>query len=92
MTSRGINALAARAAKVGTRLADSAYTAWQSAQIECELALSAWHAAGPGASAAAHLAYCAALDREEAAARDLEELCRVTGALVKPKLAARPRS
>jgi hypothetical protein len=28
----------------------------------------------------AHGAYCAALDREEAAARDFEELCRVTGA------------
>jgi hypothetical protein len=72
--------LAARAAKIGARLADGAYMAWQAAHIESSLALVAWSAARPGRSAAAHLAYCAALDREEAAARDFEELCRVTGA------------
>jgi hypothetical protein len=72
--------LAARATKIGARLADGAYMAWQFAQIECSIALLAWHAAGPARSAAAHLAYCAALDREEAAARDFEELCRVTSA------------
>jgi hypothetical protein len=72
--------LAARATKIGARLADGAYMAWQFAQIECYLALLAWHHAGPGRSAAAHVTYCAALDREEAAARDFEELCRVAGA------------
>lgn len=71
---------AARATKIGARLADGAYMAWQSAQTECHLALLAWGAAGPGRSAVAHIAYCAALDREEAAARDFEDLCRVTGA------------
>ena len=73
--------LRARATKIGAWLADGAYMAWQFAQIECSLALLAWHSAGPASSAAAHLAYCAALDREEAAARDFEELCRVTGSL-----------
>jgi hypothetical protein len=72
--------LAARAAKIGARLADGAYMAWQAAQIECYLAFVAWRHAAPGGSAMAHGAYCAALDREEAAARDFEELCRVTGA------------
>ena len=71
----------ARVATVGTRLVDGAYQAWQSAHIECDLALSAWGAAGPGRNATAHVAYRAALDREEAAARDFEELCRLAGAL-----------
>jgi hypothetical protein len=78
-------------ATVGVRLADGAYKAWQSAQIECDLALRAWHAAGPGANATAHVAYRAALDREEAAARDLEVLCRLAGALAKGDAGARAR-
>jgi hypothetical protein len=77
MTGRRIEALTAHAATAGRRLADGAYMVWQAAQIECDLALRAWHAAGPGFSATAHVAYRAALDREEAAARDLEELCRL---------------
>lgn len=89
MSPRRFDALAAHAAKIGTLLADGAFMAWRSAQIECDLALSAWHAAGPGRSDAAHVAYRAALDREEAAARHLEELCRLTGALRNPNAAAR---
>ena len=81
MTARATAALVAGATAVGTRLADAAYMAWQLAQIECELALTAWHSAGPGHSAMAHTTYRAALDREEAAARDLEEVCQLTGAL-----------
>jgi hypothetical protein len=77
MIGRLRGARAARAATVGTRLAHGAYMAWKSAQIECDLALRAWHAAGPGRTAAAHVTYRAALDREEAAARDLEELSRL---------------
>jgi hypothetical protein len=68
------------AATARTRLVDGAYQAWQSAHIECDLALEAWEAAGPGRNATAHIAYRAALDREEAAARDFEELCRLAGA------------
>jgi hypothetical protein len=70
-------ALADRAATVSARLADGAYMAWRSAEIECDLALGGWHAAGPGLGATAHVAYRAALDREEAAARDFEELHRL---------------
>jgi hypothetical protein len=77
MTGRRLDAVLAHAATVGTRLAEGAYMTWQAAQIECELALGAWHAAMPGRTALAHVAYRAALDREEAAARDLEELCRL---------------
>jgi hypothetical protein len=77
MIGRRADALAAHATTVSTRLADGAYMAWQAAQIECELALIAWHAAGPGRNATAHAAYRAALDREEAAARDFEDLCQL---------------
>jgi hypothetical protein len=89
MSPRRIDALAAHAAKIGTRLADSAFMAWRSAQIDCDLALGAWHAAGPGATDTAHVAYRAALDREEAAALHLEELCRLTGALANANTAVR---
>ena len=77
--------LATLASRVGGRIADGASRAWQFAQIECDLALIAWRVAAPERSAAAHLAYRAALDREEAAARDFEELCRVSGALATPQ-------
>jgi hypothetical protein len=73
--------LAARCSRVRLRLSDAAYTAWQIAQLECELALLAWRILGPNRGPAAHSSYRAALAREEAAARDFEELCRVTGAL-----------
>jgi hypothetical protein len=72
---------AARCSRVGLRLSDAAYAAWQIAQLECELALLAWHILGPHRGPAAHSSYHAALAREEAAARDFEEVCRVTGAL-----------
>jgi hypothetical protein len=81
MTARQIDSIAAHAATVGTRLADGAHAAWQTAHAECDLALRAWHAAAPGRNAAAHLSYLAALDREDAAARDFEDLCRLTDAL-----------
>ena len=74
MSARRFDAHADSAARVGARLADGAYIAWRSAQIECDLALAAWHAAGPGRRPTARVVYRAALDREEAAARDLEEL------------------
>jgi hypothetical protein len=65
------------AATVGTRLADGAYVAWQAAKIECELAFKEWQV-GERRRATAHIAYRAALDREEAAARDFEMLSRLT--------------
>jgi hypothetical protein len=61
------------AADTGTRLSDDAYLAWFSAECECEGALKAWFE-GPGDGVAAYLSYREALDREEAAARDLKRL------------------
>jgi hypothetical protein len=55
-------------------LADEAYMSWHAAQIECHQALEAWLTAEAEDRAAANCVYRAALDREEAAARDLEWL------------------
>ena len=66
-----------QALRVDIRLADEIYMAWSTAKLECHQALEAWFAAGRGERADANCAYRAALDREEAAARDLEELCRL---------------
>jgi hypothetical protein len=71
-------------AAVGVRLVDDAYLAWFSAEGEAEGALRAWRDAGSSAVAMSYARYRAALDREEAAARDLERLwtlaepCRVS--------------
>jgi hypothetical protein len=57
-------------AEIGVRLVDGAYMAWLVAERECDQALRAWAEERPGA----YWGYRAALDREEAAARDLERL------------------
>jgi hypothetical protein len=57
-------------AEIGVRLVDGAYMAWLVAERECDQALRAWQEERPGA----YWGYRAALDREEAAARDLERL------------------
>jgi hypothetical protein len=62
--------------QIGVRLADEAYMSWTAARIECSQALEAWLAAEPGDRAAANCVYRAALDREEAAALELERLSR----------------
>ena len=64
-------------AEIGIRLLDDAQMAWQQAEFECERALSAWCDGAPGRGADGYLRYRAALDREEAAARDLERLWEV---------------
>jgi hypothetical protein len=62
------------AVDIGIRLLDEAFMAWSFACYQCRHALRAWFDA-PGADrAGASYAYQAALDREEAAARDLERL------------------
>ena len=61
-------------AEIGIRLLDEAHVAWQRAELECELALEAWYQGSPRVSADRYLSYRAALDREQAAARDLERL------------------
>jgi hypothetical protein len=60
-------------AEIGVRLIDGAYMAWLVAERECEQAMSEWQDERPGA----YWAYRAALDREEAAARDLERLSQL---------------
>jgi hypothetical protein len=53
---------------------DDAYNDWFSAHSRCTEALRAWDAAAPSARGAAYIAYLAALEIEEAAARRLEQL------------------
>jgi len=65
-------------AEIGVRLLDDAYLAWFSAESECEGALHAWFDAAGDERASAYLSYRAALDREEAAARDLARLWQVS--------------
>ena|SRR5207302_5276167 len=57
-------------AEIGVRLVDGAYMAWLVAERECEQALRSWQEERPGA----YWGYRAALDREEAAALDLQRL------------------
>jgi hypothetical protein len=61
-------------AEIGVRLLDDAYLAWFSAESESEAALRAWFGSVGDLRARTYLTYRAALDREEAAARDLERL------------------
>lgn len=66
-------------AEIGTGLLDDAYLAWFSAESECERALHTWFE-GTGANwAMPYFAYRAALDREEAAARDFQRLWELAG-------------
>lgn len=67
-------------AEIGIRLLDEAFQSWEAAQRCCDEALHRWREAAPGRRAAAHAAYNAALDREEAAARDLQRLVQVSRA------------
>lgn len=61
-------------AEIGIRLLDEAHVAWQRAELDCEQALRAWYASSPRTSAERYQSYRAAVDREEAAARDLGRL------------------
>jgi hypothetical protein len=65
-------------AEIGVRLLDDAYLAWFSAESECEGALRTWFKAAGAQRTGAYSAYRAALDREEAAARDLARLWQVS--------------
>jgi hypothetical protein len=60
--------------EIGIRLLDEAHVAWQRAELECQVALQAWFDGPPRASVDLYLGYRAALDREHAAAHDLERL------------------
>jgi hypothetical protein len=63
---------------IGVRLLDDAHMTWVAAEVESERALLAWFEAAASQHAAGYLAYRAALDREKAAARDLQRLCELT--------------
>lgn len=58
---------------IAIRLFDDVYLAWSRAQLECRNALRVWLDSG-SRNHAAYCVYRAALDREEAAAVDLERL------------------
>jgi hypothetical protein len=62
---------------IALRLLDDVYMAWCNAQIECHIALRAWL---DTSAHTAYYAYRAALDREEAAANDLERLSQLVAA------------
>jgi hypothetical protein len=64
-------------ARIGVRLLDEAYMVWCAAESECEQALRGWSEGTNRASWEAYSRYRAALDREEAAARDLQKLHEV---------------
>ena len=65
-------------AVVAVRVLDDAYLTWVAAEVESEHALRAWFDAGAPQRARAYLAYRAAVDREEVAARDLQRLSDLT--------------
>jgi hypothetical protein len=67
-------------AEIAIRLLDDAYMSWHRAQIECHDALRAWLDSGSPGRTDTDLVYRAALDREEAAARDLERLSHLVAA------------
>jgi hypothetical protein len=63
---------------IAVRVRDDAHMTWLAAEIECEHALRAWFHADARERAGAYLAYRAALDREDAAACDLQRLYALT--------------
>jgi hypothetical protein len=64
-------------AVIGVRLIDDAQLAWLHAESEAETMLRGWFQATGERREVAYLAYRSALEREEAAARDLERLWRL---------------
>jgi hypothetical protein len=70
-TSRGL-------AVIGVRVLDDAQMTWIAAEVESEHALHAWFEAAAPDCDRAYVAYRAAVDREEATARDLQRLYALT--------------
>jgi hypothetical protein len=71
--SRALTVIAARAV-------NDAHLTWVAAEVESDHALRAWFGAVAPQRAGAYLAYRAAVDREEAAARDLLRMYALTQA------------
>jgi hypothetical protein len=65
-------------AVIAGRVLEDAYMTWIAAEVESERALRAWFKGAASQHTAAYLAYRAAVDREEAAARDLQRLSNLT--------------
>ena len=65
-------------AVIAVRVLDDAHMTWVAAEVDSEYALRAWSDAHAPQAAGAYLAYRAAVDREEAAARDLQRLSELT--------------
>jgi hypothetical protein len=65
-------------AVIAVRVLDDAHMTWVAAEVESERALHAWCKGVASRRAAAYLAYRAAVDREETAARDLQRLSELT--------------
>ena len=65
-------------AVIGVRLVDDAHMTWVAAEVDSEQALRAWFDAAAPQGPGAYAAYRAAVDREEAAARDLQRLSELT--------------
>jgi hypothetical protein len=65
-------------AVIGVRSLDDAHMTWVATEVESEQALRAWSEAAAAQGAAAYLAYRVAIDREEAAARELQRLFELT--------------
>jgi hypothetical protein len=63
---------------IAVRVLDDAHMTWVAAEVYSEHTLRAWFDAGARQRAGAYLAYRAAVDREEAAARDLQRLSELT--------------
>ena len=82
--------LAHEVARIGVRLLDEAYMVWCAAESECEKALRGWSVGTSAAGAEAYCTYRAALDREEAAARDLQKLYEVAQSY--PQTLAQPEN
>jgi hypothetical protein len=78
-------------ALIGIRLLDDAYMAWVAAESDAEEALRAWFEGNDGQHWAAHNAYRAAVDREEAAARDLQRLHELTSVCLDALVVAEDR-
>ena len=74
-TSARIDAYTSRSLAVCVRVQQ---LKWTAAEAESGQALRAWFAATAPDRVAAYLAYHAAVDREEAAAHDLQLLCELT--------------
>ena len=65
-------------AVIAVRVLDDARMTWVAAEVDSEHALRAWFDAATPEGGDAYLAYRAAVDREEAAARDLQRLSDLT--------------